>query len=487
MIDITTSLSLQIGIVGAIHSIFLILSGICSFFWAFFESRSSPKKLLIIALIIYSGSIFPICFSGNLIRFIIFRVIAAIGFGALLPLTSTLVMDLYPTERKTKPLALLSTSTFIGFGAGNVVAGLLLGDVSWQGILFILSITCLISIILFSCSRIPNLRSSKITVEDQSYTFSLQKTSLNTLIKTRSNLFLIGFFFIYDFVIGTTSFYLIPLLRTDYSFTPFSSMVIQTLTYLPLLIGIPYWGKKADKKSLKVQGGKVKLLLSMVSIGPIASITAYLFGHIQIGIFIVGLMGFTFIISSATSIAYSILGDINPPELRPTVFSFGNLSAILGRSIGIALCGILYNIISLNYSFIFLIWQVLFLVGIPLILIIPRKRLSIEIEKISRTKEILPKMESSISFDEEMMVSRKIDDIVDVILNNQMRTMKTLRKLAKSQYFLSKLMYYTLEVVKRTTQRINKMETDHGNIFAQEGEDQDIYFKAIEELKAHLE
>ncbi|MHA1916591.1 MAG: MFS transporter [Promethearchaeota archaeon] len=487
ILDITQSFSLQIGIIGVVHSVFLIVSGISSFLWAFLESQYSPKKLLIYTLLMYSGALILTSFSVNLIAFVIFRAIAAIGFGAVLPLASSLILDLYSSETKTKSLALLGTSTFIGFGAGNVIAGFLLGGTSWQAILFILSMTCLISIVLFAFSRLPNRGSSMLSGEDHANEFHFRRTKISAIAKTHSNIFLILFFFIYDFVIGTVSFYLVPLLRTDFSFTPFTSMIIQTLTYLPLLVGIPYWGKKADIKSLNAPGGKIKLLLLTVSIGPVASIVAYSLGTVHIGIFITGLMVFTFITSSATSIAYSILGDINLPELHPTVFSFGNLSAIVGRSLGIALCGILYNTISLNYSFIFLMWQVIFLIGLPLTLLIPRRRVALEMEKVRRLIERNRQKENLISDHHATRQPRKIETIMDAILDSQMKTMSTLRKLAKNQYFLSKMMYYTLEVVKRTIHRIDKLENDNDNILSVEGQDGDSYFKTIEELKAHLE
>ncbi|MHA2398730.1 MAG: MFS transporter [Promethearchaeota archaeon] len=450
ILDISQSLLLQSGITGAVHSLFLIVSGISSFLWAVLGTRSSPKKLLICALLKYSGALSLTSFSGNLITFVLFRVIAAIGFGSLLPLTSLIFLDLYPPERKTKSLALLGTSTFVGFGAGNVITGVLLGNVSWRAILFILSLTCLLSSIIFTFSRIPKQRTSRLSLDNHMNAFRVQRTDLNSLTKTRSNIFLIGFFFIYDFVIGTTSFYLIPLLRADFSFTPFASMLIQTLTYLPLLVGIPYWGKKADKRSLKDPRGKIKLLLSTVSIGPFASIIAFSFGKVHIGFFIGGLMVFTFITSSATSIAYSILGDINFPELRTTVFSFGNLSAILGRSFGIAFCGVLYNTISLNYSFIFLMWQVIFLLGLPFMLLLPRRRVPLEMEKVSKLIEKQDQSKKLTFAGNEITQTNKIEVIIENVLDNQMNIIKTLRKLAKSQYFLSKMMYYTLEVVKRT-------------------------------------
>ncbi len=487
ILDITRSLYIQTGITGAVHSLFLIVSGASSFLWAFLGTRSSPKKLLLCALLMYSGVLSLTSFSGNLITFVIFRVIAAIGFGALLPLTSTVILDLYPSEKKTKSLALLGTSTFIGIGAGNVITGILLGIVSWRAITFILSVNCIFSSIIFTFSRIPEQRVSRSSYNNHKNAFRVQKTSLNTLTKSHSNIFLLGFFFIHDFVIGTTSFYLIPLLRTDFSFTPFASMLIQTLTYLPLLVGIPYWGKKADKRSLKDPRGKIKLLLSTVSIGPFASIVAYSLGNVHIGLFIGGLMIFTFITSSATSIAYSILGDINYPELRPTVFSFGNLSAILGRSLGIALCGVLYNTISLNYSFIFLQWQVIFLIGLPFTLLLARKKVPLEMEKV---RKLIVKKEQSKKLNfagKEITQTNKIEVIIESVLDNQMNIIKTLRKLAKSQYFLSKMMYYTLEVVKRTIHRIDNLESDHDDVLMFEGQDTESYFKTIEELKAHLD
>jgi MFS family permease len=437
--------------------------------WAFLEDRYSRKTLLIGTVGIFLSGLFLTSLSFNFLSFFWFRMMSAAGFGALLPLTGSIIIDLHSSERRTKAFALLGTSTFIGFGAGSVLVGILLGMASWRSIVFILSITCIISLLFFSMMKIPKKGATEKSLKNslsnntQHYSFRFRFAELKYITVTRSNRYFIIFFFIHDFVVGTISFYLIPLIRSDFGYDPFNSMIIQLIIYLPLLIGTPYWGKVADRRFGRDQGGKVKTLFSTITIGPLFSILAYSLSWLPPSIFVACLMMFTFITSSATSIAYSILGDINPPELRSGIFSLANLSAIVGRSVGILVCGVLYDNLQMRYSTIFLLWQIIFLTGLSLCLLIPKKAVTSEMENLTRLLEKRASEMSNQSIREEGAQPSTLKDILNQVLENQMKMAKMLKNVTEDQFYLTKIVYYSLELIKRTIGRPDKVHEQEEN------------------------
>jgi MFS family permease len=151
-------------------------------------------------------------------------------------------------------------------------------------------------------------------------------------------------------------------------------------------------------------------------------------------------MVFTFITSSSTSIGYSILGDINPPEMRTNIFSLVNFSMIIGRSIGIAVCGVMYDTLGIKYSTLFLVWQIVFMVGLTTCLIVPKKAVPNELVEKRTVSVVIEKEEKTNS----------INDVVNMLLENQKKLAITLRNITKKQFYLTKLMYYSLEVINKT-------------------------------------
>lgn len=383
----------------------------------------------------------------------------AVGFGALLPLSNSIIMDVKSSQHRTKALALLALTVMLGFGTSNIIAGTFLDLTSWRMILFILGLSKMIFITFIYVTDIP---SPKIRGEmNPYYSFRLARPNLNQLGKIKSNLNFFILFFIHDFVVGTISFYIIPMLKTDLHLIPIYSMIVCIVMYIPQLIGAPYWGKVADHRFTRQSNGKISLLLLIVIIGPLFSIIGYSVFSFNIVIFIICIMIFAFITPTITSIAYSILGDINPPELRTTIFSLSNFSAICGRSMGIAACGILYEHIFHQYSIIFLFLQFIFLFGLTFTLIRPMLIIPIEMQNL------ISLLERRISGDEKTTSKTTpkptIKDILNTLIESQIELFKKQEKLSQNQVYLTKFLKYTLEVSRRILLLPNKKELNLEN------------------------
>ena len=228
-----------------------------------------------------------------------------------------------------------------------------------------------------------------------------------------------------------------------------------------MIAELKYKKKLADKKFVKNPNGKVMTLFLIITLGPLFSILAYLVISLNLIIFILCLLMFALITSSTISIAYSVLVDVNPPELPATAFSLSNFSALCGRSIGIAVCGTLYRYYFHAYSPIFLIWKIIFLSGLALSLLKPRKTVPLEMDKLAillrnRLKEEKDKTKE-VRVEEKELIT--IKDILFIVLKNQRELAEKELILAESQRYLTKLLYYSLEVTRRVIKSIdNKKE-----------------------------
>ncbi len=305
-----------------------------------------------------------------------------------------------------------------------------------------------------------NVPSKVMEEKNGQYLFHLDRAKLSQLLGIKSNINFFMLFFIHDFAVGTISFYIIPMLKTDLQLLPLQSMILCIVMYIPQLVGAPYWGRIADQRFVKKSNGKISLLLLIVIIGPLFSIFGYSIFSLNLIISVMCIMIFAFITPTILSTAYSILGDINPPELRTTLFSFCNFSAICGRSIGIAICGILYDQLFHQYSIIFLIFQIIFLFGLLLTLIRPMRIIPIEMHNLTL---LLNQRVSTVDKTACKTPKPTIKDILNTLLENQIELSKKQQKMAQNQVYLTKFLKYTLEVIRRILLLPNKKEVNLEN------------------------
>ena len=74
-------------------SIFLAVSAAFSIIWALLDTKFDRKKLLIIATIDWTFFTFLTTFANNFMTLVIFQVCSAVGFGAILPLSYSAIVD----------------------------------------------------------------------------------------------------------------------------------------------------------------------------------------------------------------------------------------------------------------------------------------------------------------------------------------------------------------------------------------------------------
>jgi MFS family permease len=96
----------------------------------------------------------------NLQVLIIGRVIQAIGAGALVPVSLAMVADLFPPERRARPLGLIGAIDTLGWVLGHLYGGIFVQFFAWQGLFWInVPITFLaMGLVLWGLRHVPQIR-----------------------------------------------------------------------------------------------------------------------------------------------------------------------------------------------------------------------------------------------------------------------------------------------------------------------------------------
>ncbi|PGL68915.1 MDR family MFS transporter [Bacillus sp. AFS055030] len=107
------------------------------------------KNLLMFGIILFIlGSV--LCgFSQNMGQLILFRTIQGLGAGAALPLTMTVISDLYPYQERAKVQGYISAVWAVSSVIGPLVGGFFVDFISWRFIFFINFPFGILSVILF--------------------------------------------------------------------------------------------------------------------------------------------------------------------------------------------------------------------------------------------------------------------------------------------------------------------------------------------------
>ncbi|MDR4946214.1 MDR family MFS transporter [Neobacillus cucumis] len=120
-----------------VFSAYLLMNSVTVLIYGKLSDLFGRKPILTIGIIIFLiGSI--LCgFAGTMKTLIIFRLIQGFGAGAVTPIATTIVGDIYTTEERAKIQGYLSSVWGISAITGPAVGGLLVQYVSWHYVFWI--------------------------------------------------------------------------------------------------------------------------------------------------------------------------------------------------------------------------------------------------------------------------------------------------------------------------------------------------------------
>ncbi len=342
--------------VAFINSMFLMVGASFSLVWAILGDKFPRRTLLIISTLEWSSVTFLTILSTNFQSLLMFQLITAIGFGATLPLVFSLIIDLVEPETRGRRFGVLSAVYVLGNGLGQILSGFLIEVYNWQIPLIIVSVAGFIcSVLLFSIQEPSRGGKDNLYTLDR-LNYKIKKEDLNQIWKIKSTLLILVFNFAMFISIGAISSFFITMLKNNNDFSLNSTLAT---TFLIIVFGSqvpsgPIFGKLGDKKRTTNSIGRIKIASICLLFGSILYIIAYLISFISKDIFVAFVfLGITFcgafLFGGIDPLTQATLGEINPPQIRSTIYSLNYLAYSFGRSISLLILGQLFLAFNNQY------------------------------------------------------------------------------------------------------------------------------------------
>jgi MFS family permease len=418
-------------IIGNISGVFLLVTGLLAFAWVFIEDRlakrtqSSRKTLLLLATAVWTAGLFLTSTATTYLQLFSYQMITAVGCAAIIPLAYAMVMDLTPPKGRARAFGLLEIASMVGASVvGYLIPGLLIDFVPWNVPFVMVAVFGLV--VIGSLLRIADPergaqeRELALCIsQGGQYNFRINRKGLANMLKSRANLLILMFTVIFYIASGSIVYYFIRMMVNDHGFSSALAVLVYIGIYSTQAIGSIFWTNRADAKFQQRQEGKVRVLLQCLVAGPGFMIAGYALtftaGEIPLVVLFAGLLALgAFFLSGLMPIAFAVLGEVNPPEMRTTVFSMNNLSQTVGRGTGILLMGIFFTLWGGAYQWGFVIMSCLFLGGIfflvPLLKSVPKELSRVSALLRARAHEIGGGVDA-VTADMPGEIPEKIEDI----------------------------------------------------------------------------
>ncbi|SVB12333.1 uncharacterized protein METZ01_LOCUS165187 [marine metagenome] len=338
---------------GLIPLVFWILGGSVALLIGYCADLISRKYLF--ALIVFIGEI-PCLLSGfadTYTEFFIMRVLTGIGIGGIIPLTYSLLGDLYSANERIKVVTLIGLASGMGIAIGQLAAGMMGDSFGWRipFILFAVPNFFLGTVFLLT---VKEPRRGQMDQNVKSFRISDFK-DFSSLFKIKTNLlvFLQGIFGTIPW--GVFSIFIIDYFVVNKGYLrPTATLVITLVGGMALISSLigGFVGNKLYKKNPKY----LPLFCGMSTILGVVP-TAFLINapmrtNQNETMLIVYAACTGLLIAMTAPNMKAILMNVNSPFSRGTVFSLYNFADDLGRGFGPFIIGnILIFYLGRNMAF----------------------------------------------------------------------------------------------------------------------------------------
>jgi len=338
---------------GLIPLVFWILGGSVALLIGYCTDLMSRKYLF--ALIVFIGEI-PCLLSGfadTYTEFFIMRVLTGIGIGGIIPLTYSLLGDLYSANERIKVVTLIGLASGMGIAIGQLAAGMMGDSFGWRipFILFAVPNFFLGTIFLLT---VKEPRRGQMDQNVKNFRISDFKDFLSLFkIKTNLLVFLQGIFGTIPW--GVFSIFIIDYFVVNKGYLrPTATLVITLVGGMALISSLigGFVGNKLYKKNPKY----LPLFCGMSTILGVVP-TAFLINapmrtNQNETMLIVYAACTGLLIAMTAPNMKAILMNVNSPFSRGTVFSLYNFADDLGRGFGPFIIGnILIFYLGRNMAF----------------------------------------------------------------------------------------------------------------------------------------
>lgn len=115
---------------------FMLTNGILIPVTAFFIDRFSNKNLLVIALSIFSLGTLIGAIAPNFSVLLLARIVQAVGAGIMMPLMQTVILTLFPPEKRGSAMGMVGLVTGFAPAIGPTLSGWLIDQFSWRSLFY---------------------------------------------------------------------------------------------------------------------------------------------------------------------------------------------------------------------------------------------------------------------------------------------------------------------------------------------------------------
>lgn len=120
-----------------VFAMYLLTTAVSTPIYGKLSDRIGRKPIFVTGLVIFSLGSFLCGISPNIYWLIFFRAIQGIGAGAIMPITFTIIADLFSYKKRAKMLALNNTAWGISALMGPIIGGIIVDQLNWHWIFFI--------------------------------------------------------------------------------------------------------------------------------------------------------------------------------------------------------------------------------------------------------------------------------------------------------------------------------------------------------------
>src|SRR5229473_2321110 len=168
---VSTAMPTVIGQIGGIHlyawvfSAYLLSSTVSMPIYGKLADLFGRKPVLLSGTALFLGGSMLCGQSQTMEQLIAFRLLQGLGAGGVLPITQTVLGDVYPLEQRARITGLFSTVWGVAGLLGPAIGGFLTEHVSWRWVFYVNFPLCVSSMVLISSFLHEHIRRRRTSID----------------------------------------------------------------------------------------------------------------------------------------------------------------------------------------------------------------------------------------------------------------------------------------------------------------------------------
>ena len=320
---------------GLIPLVFWLLGGAVALFIGYCTDLISRKYLFVLVVIVGEIPCLLSGFADTYMEFFIMRVLTGIGIGGIIPLTYSLLGDLYSANERIKVVTLIGLASGMGIAVGQLTAGMMGDSFGWRLPFIVFAIPNFILAVIFILT-VEEPDRGQMDRNVQSFRISDFK-DFSSLFKIKTNLlvFLQGIFGTIPW--GVFSIFIIDYFVVEKGYLrPTATLVITIVGGMALISSLigGFIGNKLFSKNPKYLPLFCGISTILGVIPTALLINAPMRTDQNETMLVVFAICTGLLIAMTPPNMKAILMNVNNPFSRGTVFSLYNFADDLGRGFG---------------------------------------------------------------------------------------------------------------------------------------------------------